>query len=227
MLELAGRHIGQQYENVLVPKNNPNWRGPWDCAEFMSWIVFQDAGILYGCLNDSANPAVADAYTGAWQSDSLHRGMRIPVEQAAAIVGGIVLRFPPQPGSMGHIAICDGHGGTVEAKSHKEGVKADTVHGRRWNTGVLIPGVHYDTDTQPLPLIHPAKVYFVGAPNMDPKIVTDIQQALLSAEFDPGPIDGIYGAKTAAAVAAFQRVNGLVMDGEVGPQTSKELGVDL
>jgi hypothetical protein len=48
---------------VLVPKNNANWHGPWDCAEFMSWIVFQGAGILYGCVDDNANPASVEAYT--------------------------------------------------------------------------------------------------------------------------------------------------------------------
>src|SRR6185436_18093719 len=100
MLELARPHIGQQYENVLVPKNNANWRGPWDCAEFMSWLVFQGAGILYGCLNDNANPAEADAYTGSWRIDSANRGTRIAVNKAAAIPGAFVLRFPPGPGRM-------------------------------------------------------------------------------------------------------------------------------
>jgi hypothetical protein len=28
MVELARRHIGEEYRNVLVPKNNANWRGP-------------------------------------------------------------------------------------------------------------------------------------------------------------------------------------------------------
>jgi peptidoglycan hydrolase-like protein with peptidoglycan-binding domain len=53
------------------------------------------------------------------------------------------------------------------------------------------------------------------------------REALFTAGFDPGVIDGIYGAKTAEVVAAFQRVNGLVMDGEVGPLTAKALGVEL
>jgi N-acetylmuramoyl-L-alanine amidase len=227
MLELARQHIGERYENVLVPKNNPNWRGPWDCAEFMSWIVFQDSSILYGCVNDDVNPAVADAYTGAWQEDSARRGTRIPVEQAAATIGGIVLRYPPAPGTMGHIALCDGQGGTVEAKGHAFGVVADTVHGRRWDTGVRIPGIYYDSDATPLPLTQPSKIYYIGAPNMDPKVVRDIQLGLFDAGFDPGPIDGVYGAKTAAAVGAFQQTKGLVMDGEVGPQTAKELGIKL
>lgn len=227
MLDLARRHIGEEYENVLVPKNNPNWRGPWDCAEFMSWIVFQDAGILYGCLNDNAAPGVADAYTGSWRQDSARLGRRIAVDQAAAIVGGIVLRFPPEPGRMGHIAICDGRGGTVEAKGHAFGVVEDVVRGRRWDTGVLIPGVDYDTNVAPLTLTQPSKLYRRGGQNMDPNIIRQIQQKLFDAGFDPGPIDGIYGPKTAAGVGAFQRVKGLVMDGEVGPQTSEALGVNL
>jgi len=227
MFELARKHIGEKYVNVLVPKNNPNWHGPWDCAEFMSWIVFQDASILYGCNSDSANPAVADAYTGAWQKDSASRGIRIPVQQAAAIVGGILLRFPPAPGRMGHIVICDGNGGTVEAKGHAFGVVEDTVHGRRWDTGVLIPGIHYDTGASPLSVVQPEKIYYIDSQNMNTKVIHDIQQALLVAGIDPGPMDGIYGAKTAAAVAAYQRINGLVVDGEVGPQTAKVLGILL
>ncbi|OJW70506.1 peptidoglycan-binding domain-containing protein [Spirosoma sp. 48-14] len=227
MLKLAKRHIGEQYNHVVVPKNNSNWHGPWDCAEFMSWLVFQDAGILYGCIDNSGNPAFADAYTGAWQQDSLKRGIRIPVEQAAATVGGILLRFPPNPGAMGHIVLCDGKGGTVEAKGVKFGVVADTVHNRRWDTGVLIPGIFYDSAVVPLPVKQPSHVYFIGASNMEPDVVITIQQALFQLGFDPGPIDGIYGDKTAAAVAAFQQVNGLVVDGEVGPQTATELGITL
>lgn len=50
---------------------------------------------------------------------------------------------------------------------------------------------------------------------------------LSAAGIDPGPIDGIYGVKTAAAAGAFQQINGLVVDGEVGPQTAKELGIQL
>jgi N-acetylmuramoyl-L-alanine amidase len=225
MVELAKQHIGQQYENVLVPKNNANWRGPWDCAEFMSWLVFQGAGMLYGCLNDQANPAVADAYTGSWRTDSANRGKRIPVNQAAATEGAFVLRFPPAAGRMGHIAICDGTGRTIEAKSHREGVVRDHVSGRRWDTGVLVPGVSYD-EAGVIPVTGPGRVVRRGAAN-DPEVVRNIQRALDAAGIDSGGVDGKYGPKTAAAVAAFQRLRGLVVDGEVGPETSAELGVEI
>jgi murein L,D-transpeptidase YcbB/YkuD len=42
---------------------------------------------------------------------------------------------------------------------------------------------------------------------------------------DPGPSDGSFGPHTAAAVLAFQLMNGLVADGEAGPQTLKALGL--
>ena len=45
------------------------------------------------------------------------------------------------------------------------------------------------------------------------------QGLLLAAGQDPGPIDGIAGRKFTNAATAFQRVNGLVADGVVGPQT--------
>ncbi len=228
MLELARKHIDEDYVNVVVPKDNPNWKGPWDCAEFMSWLVFQTTGSLYGCINDNARPSVADAYTGAWKQDSLSKGNRVPVDQAAATVGGILLRFPPEPGAMGHIVVCDGAGKTVEAKGHAFGVVEDTVHGRRWDTGVLIPGIEYDTNVAPISPTAPEKTIFrQGGQNMNSDKVREIQRKLSEAGFDPGPIDGIYGPKTAAAVFAFQSVRGLVLDGEVGPQTAKELGVIL
>lgn len=225
MVELARQHVGDEYENILVPKNNANWHGPWDCAEFMSWLVFQEAGILYGCFDSRANPALAEAYTGAWRTDSANLGRRISPEKAAAIVGGFLLRFPPGPNKMGHIAICDGEGGTVEAKSHREGVVADTVRGRRWDTGILIPGVTYDENVEPLPL-GAVRVVRMGAQN-DPAIVRKIQLALEEAHIDSGGVDGKFGPKTTAAVAAFQRLKGLVVDGEVGPQTAAALGIQL
>ncbi|GLK47104.1 hypothetical protein GCM10017620_00770 [Brevundimonas intermedia] len=55
---------------------------------------------------------------------------------------------------------------------------------------------------------------------------TDIQQALKSRGFDPGPIDGVWGTRTAAAVRAFQASKGLTVDGLVGPRTAAALGLD-
>jgi len=50
-------------------------------------------------------------------------------------------------------------------------------------------------------------------------VVVRLQNLLLERGFDPGPIDGIFGDKTEAAVKAFQEANGLEVDGVVGPKT--------
>lgn len=55
--------------------------------------------------------------------------------------------------------------------------------------------------------------------------VTELQTLLRNAGFDPGPIDGIFGTRTQAAVIAFQRSRGLVPDGIVGINTWTALGV--
>ena len=58
-------------------------------------------------------------------------------------------------------------------------------------------------------------------------LVRAVQRALKRAGFSPGRIDGFYGLQTIAAVNAFQLSNGLVSDGEVGPQTARALGIAL
>lgn len=53
--------------------------------------------------------------------------------------------------------------------------------------------------------------------------VSKAQQALLDKGYDPNGIDGIFGNDTDAATRAFQKANGLVVDGCIGPKTSEIL----
>lgn len=47
----------------------------------------------------------------------------------------------------------------------------------------------------------------------------EVQQKLAQLGFKPGPLDGIWGRQTAAAVRAFQESRGLEPDGILGPLT--------
>ena len=56
-------------------------------------------------------------------------------------------------------------------------------------------------------------------------VVKTIQQKLKNWGYYTGAVDGVYGAKTKAAVILFQKKNGLTADGVVGNQTLKALGI--
>jgi N-acetylmuramoyl-L-alanine amidase len=227
VLDIAQQHLGEKYVlGVLVPKDNPNWTGPWDCSEFASWIIFQAASRLYGCNRDFGNPATADAFTGFWNRDAKSLGQIIPIDQAARTPGANVLRIP-QPGTTGHIVVSDGFGGTIEAHSSKDGVIRSTLSNRRWDTGILVPGIAYTAGASITVKPPDTVIYRLTTPLMTSSKVQDIQQALRTAGFDPGAIDGEFGPHTQAAVVAFQLSNGLLADGEVGRITAAALGLVL
>ncbi len=58
---------------------------------------------------------------------------------------------------------------------------------------------------------------------MESKQIENIQQALVAQGFSPGPIDGLWGRQTIAALRAFQAKAGLQADGIFGPQTAAKL----
>lgn len=76
----------------------------------------------------------------------------------------------------------------------------------------------------------------VGAPGIDAwppgakeslrlSTVESLQRRLAEAGLDPGPIDGLLGPATRAALQQFQLRHGLIADGYPGPETLAELGV--
>lgn len=227
LLALAENHVGERYEHGVVPKDAPDYAGPWDCAEFASWLVYQTAGQLYGCQDNAAKPGKADAYTGAWRRDAQRIGRMVPVETAAAIPGAFLLRYPPGSGEMGHVAVSDGKGGTVEAMGRAYGVRRGKVSGRRWNTGVLPPGIAYDPAAAPISVTAPAAIYALDVPNMATVVIERIQDALQARGVALSSPRGVFDPAMAEAVTAFQNAAGVVADGEVGPQTAEALGISL
>lgn len=59
-----------------------------------------------------------------------------------------------------------------------------------------------------------------------PAIMRKVQQALVNAGFNPGPVDGVSGAKTVSEIESFQKQNGIPA-GKITKKTLRALGVDF
>ncbi|WP_406854332.1 peptidoglycan-binding protein [Alsobacter sp. KACC 23698] len=220
ILLVAERLIGDDH----IPGSHVNYRSPvpanrWTSADLASWSAYQAYGLVFGC-DPSGAPGTASP--GAWRHDAQDRGVMVGVDEAIRTPGAILLRFSPEgPPEFGHVAISRGDGRTIEAAGQRRGViLGDAMGRRRWDAGVLLPTVAYasrDATRQ-----HGAVLRVEPFPQPSPD-VREIQLALMAAGFDPGPIDGLFGRRTEATVAAFQASKGLIVDGEAGPETRAAL----
>ena len=55
------------------------------------------------------------------------------------------------------------------------------------------------------------------------RLIRRVQQLLRSRGYEPGPVDGLWGPRTASALRKFQLDNQLHPDGVLGPQTLNKL----
>lgn len=73
--------------------------------------------------------------------------------------------------------------------------------------------------------ILPLNVYALSKRGSTGTEVRNIQSRLSAWGYNPGSVDGIYGAKTEAAVKRFQQKHGLTPDGIAGPATLAKIGL--
>lgn len=210
LIEFAKTLIGSKYVlGAVVPKDQASYHGPFDCAEFVAYCNYQVFGILYGCDHDN-QVNNADAYTGYFKRDSEKLGRVITVAEAAQIPGAIILRFPA-PGAIGHVVLSQGNGKTIEANCTKYGCIESSITGRRFDIGILLPGVVYAEPNKTVVSVAPPVVYRLKNPMMHDEYIKGLQKALGIA------VDGFFGNDTNKAVVNFQWANGLVVDGEIQP----------
>lgn len=230
LYDLGVTRVGCKYVlGALVPKNDPNYKGAYDCAEFASWLTFQVGKILYGCdTHDVSKAKHADAYTGYWNRDAKALGIIITVKEAIGIKGAFLLRIGGD-GLIGHIVCSDGLGGTVEANSTKYGCIKSTTNNRRFDIGILIPGFTYNESNPEAKSEKPKDIVYRYTKPMMPKnaVVMLIQKQLKELGYLVGEVDGWYGKQTMNAVYDFQKRMGLTPDGEVYTGTAKALNIKL
>jgi len=139
VVKLARQHVGDPYAfGVRANLEDPDYQGPWDCAEFASWCVYQCYQIKFGLT------VYGDPYTGAWIEQGRRRAAEICPDLASYLSGAFLIRAP-RAGLPGHVAISDGQGGTIEALNRNKGVVSGRIQGRHWDAACLLPGVRYES----------------------------------------------------------------------------------
>lgn len=226
IIDIARPHLNEKYVfGARAQLTNPNYKGPWDCAEFATWCAYQAYDLVFGASNK--NPRKANPYSGQWYIDGKNENALIAAEEALQTPGAIVGRRPNTMDiEVGHVAISLGGGKTIEARGRRYGVVTVDSMNRPWNFGVLIPGVEYQRSGSVIINPNPSgRILRVETPFLRGPDVRCVQQTLRAIGIDPGKIDGIYGDNTASAVRNFQIAEGLTVDGEVGSETTGELGL--
>ena len=217
LVHFLNRYRGGRYHlGVLVPKANKTYSGPFDCAEFASYGVYQVGGFLYGCVKNSGNPNSADSYTGYWSRDAQRVGKIISIADAIKTKGAFLLRVAAN-GAIGHIVCSQGDGTTIEANNTKYGVGNFKTTGRRFDYGILLDQFEYSPSNIDVSTVNEKpknKVYYFSNPRMVDPLIGNVQKALKLMGYYFGNIDNDFGSGTMHALKDFQNEHGCVPDGE-------------
>lgn len=231
VIEIGSTRVGQKYVfGANVPLNNAAWKGPWDCAEFVSWCVYQAYGEVFGAGRPKTIDQ-AEPFSGHWHDEARKYGIVVDWRAALKIPGAVLIR-KPAPGLIGHVALSLGDGDrTLEARSTKLGVGIfDGAAARGWTVGCLLPGVEYGAFDEAEPTAAttmPDGYLWLKTPRFKGAAVVALQKGLKARGVDPGAIDGEFGPMVQAAVISFQALSGLEVDGIVGPGTAARLGLSF
>ena len=238
IIEIARSKLGQEYVyGAQVPLDNSDWTGPWDCAEYCSWAIYQTIESIYGArIKAGQTVADAEAWTGHWVTDLNKFGIRVSVDVARRVPGSFLLRRNP---NGGHVVMCVGDGNTtLEARGSAYGVVEHVIEGRDWNYGgILIPDLEYPAYATP------ARSGFTPAYEALPNIprhlrtynnsilkgtsIKKLQNVLSERGLYKGQSTGKYDSQTAESVKKFQIESGITVDATVGPEVVEKLKIKI
>ena len=167
----------------------------FDCRGFTRWLL-QQAGL------DIAGAGA----TSQWDT-SANWAQRGEISQMPDVV---CVLFRRKDGRMEHTGMHIGHGRVIHCSRN---VEEGTLKSGGW-THYAIPRGLYSPEEIPVSPMH--RTLRKGSQGDD---VRTLQTFLVAWGFEPGTPDGVFGKKTDAALRAFQKAQGLTVDGVCGPAT--------
>lgn len=191
------------------------------CARWFGHIVVDCSGLIIQALRSKA-PDYGDQTANTLMEESS--------------IKGALSSIPENPGvcvwRKGHIGIYIGNKKVIEAGGTNIGVVVSGLSApatdKPWTNWGMLAGVDYSAlpqapDVPAAPACWLGRIFKLADPYMSGDDVAQLQKALQDAGFPPGPIDGVFGPRTQAAVTGFQKKEGITADGAVGPQTTQAL----
>lgn len=174
-----------------------------DCSGLFVWAFKELGGSIYHGSN-----TIWRRYCSA--QGKLKNGIRDDGLELRP--GTAVFLYNKTKKNRSHIGLYIGGGIVIEAKGTKAGVVTSAPS--HWDEWGELKDVTYEGGTIPMETLRR------GSRGED---VRELQEHLTALGYECGTPDGIYGAKTEAAVSAFQAAEGLNVDGIAGPMTRERL----
>ena len=166
----------------------------FDCRGFTRWLV-QQVGL----------DIIGGGATSQWDATA-NWSQRGEISQMPDVVCCLFRRVS---GRMEHTGMHIGGGRVIHCSRNVE--EGTTAKG--WTHYAIPRGLYADSE---IPVSPTRRTLRKGAQGED---VKTLQVFLVSWGFDPGKPDGIFGKNTEAALKAFQKAQGLTVDGVCGPAT--------
>lgn len=209
------------------------------------WGPDYDCGhLVIKALESAGIPAQAAGatYTGNLPEALMRCGAKDVTKEVSLGSGVGMRRGDVLVNRQNHAAMYVGNGMLVQARSNYDGVPGDSsgneirkqpyynypwTHVLRFAEDTNVPTTGTDVpdmdDGDKVPCSYCAYTYNVAVHllrrgNYGPQ-VSHMQQLLKANDYDPGEIDGDFGAATEAALRAFQADAGITVDGEWGGES--------
>ena len=200
-------------DHEMGRKYGAKWIGHYvaDCSGLFSWAFKQLGGYMYHGSNTMYDKYCTNK--GTFKNGKRTDGQELKPGSAV---------FTGDNSNKGHVGLYIGNGYVIEAQGTKAGVVRSSVTLNKWTYWGELKDVNYGDSPAPSPTPEPT-------PTTKPTLrrgdkgayVTLAQTELINKGYSCGSFgaDGEFGKATEAAVKAFQKDRGLVVDGVIGKNT--------
>lgn len=175
--------------------------------------IYDCRGFTYYCLKQVGVSISSVGATTQWNTNSwVKKG-----ETKNGIPNLVCCLFKKKGDKMSHTGLHVGDGLIIHCSGE---VKYGSTDDTSWTHWAIPKGLHTDEYIKAVQMVKVMKTLSKGSKG---EAVSKLQLMLNALGFDCGEVDGSYGAKTVAAVKAFQEKYGLLIDGIYGKSTAAML----